>query len=678
MDNVLKNDLIFWSRLGFGYDPPLFDEDGHEVLFNDTLSEVAFHKRFYDKGIRTFSFIVSSGWVGNNRFDYTVTDKVLDAAVSVGPEVRLLPRVKLNPPVEWCAAHPEELFVYYDGPRKKEAIRRIVGTPEHDYIGYDAPDGYYMGNPKYNRPNKTGSVARQSFASEVWLADAKDALTRFIHHVEERYPGKILGYHIAYGTSGETLLWGRINSNFGDYGIVSTQKFAQYLKETYNMEAPLPAPAERYSQNQTLREFMRVDNKVSVCYDAFTSEVNARAAEELCKTVKTAAPGRFAGVFYGYLNAGNITYSGHTQIEQLLRSPYVDFFAAPKLYYRCAPGDSGGDMSVPQSINLQKLWVDECDVRTYLASKNDNLSFRADDIAQTKNAFLRELSKNLANDSGVWLMDLGGGWYDDDSTMEMVGQLQEINGTIRSRPAESAADVLILLDEDSILQTSISGKCFTGYCTDFICSTRKTGVLADTYRLSDIRRIDLSAYKTIVFAYTLKIDAKDIAYIRENSNAAFIFNYAAGCMTDGGFSLDNTQALTGFAVAEEKEPDRDYPSIRIVDAPQYLVNDERGNVAAKTVDGRLQILNTVPYLDVHTIRALYEMAGCHVYSPENTVLYGDQRFITVLSDGNAYEDTVYLSKNAKWKNLLTGETGSGDQIKLTLDPYGAAIFLLED
>ena len=444
------------------------------------------------------------------------------------------------------------------------------------------------------------------------------------------------------------------------------------------MEAPLPAPAERYSQNQTLREFMRVDNTVSVCYDAFTSEVNARAAEELCKTVKTAAPGRFAGVFYGYLNAGNITYSGHTQIEQLLRSPYVDFFAAPKLYYRCAPGDSGGDMSVPQSINLQKLWVDECDVRTYLASKNDNLSFRADDVAQTKNAFLRELSKNLANDSGVWLMDLGGGWYDDDSTMEMVGQLQEINGTIRSRPAASAADVLILLDEDSILQTSISGKCFTGYCTDFICSTRKTGVLADTYRLSDIRRIDLSQYKAIVFAYTLKIDAKDIAYIRENSNAAFIFNYAAGCMKDGVFLLDNTQALTGFAVAEEKKSDRDYPSIHIVNAPQYLLDDERGNAAAKTVEGRLQVLNTVPYLDVHTIRALYEMADCHIYSPENIVLYGDQRFITVLSDGNAYEDTVHLSKNAKWKNLLTGETGCGDQIKLTLDPYGAAIFLLED
>ncbi len=677
MDNILRNNLIFWSRLGFGYDPPLFDEDGKEVLFNESLSELNYHKRFYEKGVKLHSFIVSSGWVGNNKFDYTVTDRVMDAAASIGDDVKLLPRVKLNPPVEWCKENPEELFVYYDGPRDKDEIQSVVGTAEHDYIGYDAPDGYYMGNPKFNRPNRTGSVARQSFTSEKWLKDAKDALVRFIKHVEKRYPGKILGYHVAYGTSGETILWGRIDANYGDYGIDCTKKFDSYLKENYNFSSPLPAPDERYLKKDTLKDFLRVENKTSVYFDEFTSKVNARATEEFCKTVKEVSPNSVTGVFYGYLMVDNIVYTGHTDIDTLVNSPYVDFFAAPKAYYRCTPGDSGGDLSVPQSINLKKTWVDECDVRTHLAQKSDDSTWLANDIVQTKNAILRELSKNLSHDSGLWLMDLGGGWYDDDDMMEFVGEVSKINELVRKRPLKSASDVLVLIDENSIAQAGVSEHCFTGYCSDFICNTKKTGVLVDTFRLSDIRKIDLSNYKAIVFGYTLKINPEDIEYIKANSDAAFVFNYAAGCISEGNFSLSNTEKLTGFEL-EESGTVYDFPNIKIVNHSNLLLENEYGNVASKMIDGRVCVMNTVPYIDVHTLRKIYELAGCHIYSPENTVVYGDKRFVTVLSDGKEYDDFINLTKPSKWENLLTGETGFSDKVKLTLKPFEAAMLLLDN
>ena len=677
MGNILRDKIIFWSRLGFGYDPPMFDENGQPVLFDENLTELKYHKMFYDKGVRIHSFIVNSGWVGVDKYDYTVTDKVMDAAASIGDDVLLIPRVKLNPPVDWCEKYPEELFVYYGGPETKDDIKSMVGTQKHDYLGYEAPNGYYMGNPKYNRPNVGGMVSRQSFSSVVWLNDAKKAMQMFVRHVEEKYPNKILGYHIAYGVSGETILWGRDSHRYGDYGINHTKKFKSYLKENYNLDALIPSVFERYENNGTLKDFLRIDNEVSVYYDDYTSKINAYDAEELCKAVKEVSPNALTGVFYGYLMVHNIVYSGHTELEKLLKSPYVDFFASPKSYYRCAPGDSGGELSVPQSVNLEKIWVDECDVRTHLAQKTDDASWLSEGFVQTKNALLRELSKNLSHNSGLWLMDLGGGWYNDEEMMNLVDELNKINETVRKRPCESKSDVLVLFDEKSILQAGVSRTCFRGYCKDFIWNTKKAGVLVDIFRKSDVKKIDLSKYKAIVFAYTFELNDEEMEYIKKNSSAVFIFNYASGCLKNGKFSLENTEKTTGFKIADKGIVSYDFPEIEIENADDIICENKDGKAVKKNVCGRLHIMNSVPYLDVHTIREFYKLSGCHIYSPENTIIYGDNRFITVLSDGKEYDDFICFTENKKWKNVLTGETGEGTKAKIKLKPYEAVMLIFK-
>lgn len=65
-----------------------------------------------------------------------------------------------------------------------------------------------------------GLIARQSFASKKWLADATVVLEKLIDRLERgKYGDRILGYHIAYGASGECVFWGRISERYGDYGI---------------------------------------------------------------------------------------------------------------------------------------------------------------------------------------------------------------------------------------------------------------------------------------------------------------------------------------------------------------------------------------------------------------------------------------------------------------------------
>lgn len=677
MGNILRDKTIFWSRLGFGYDPPLLDEEGLPVLFNDTLSELNYHKMFYDKGIKLHSFLVNSGWIGIDKYDYTITDKVMDAAASIGDDILLIPRIKLNPPLDWCKKYPEELFVY-DAPKNAEEIKNMVDTPKHDILGYEAPNGYYMGAPEYKRPNVGGEISLQSFSSDVWLKDAKEALKRFIEHVEARYSNKILGYHVAYGVSGETILWGRESHRYGDYGINHIKKFKAYLKDTYHIDADIPTPDERYKKHNTIEEFLRVNNNVSVYFDEFTAKVNAHAAEELCKTVKEVNPERLSGIFYGYLVVHNVVYTGHTEIDYLLNSPYVDFFAAPKSYYRCSPGDSGGEISIPQSINLKKVWVDECDVRTHLTQKADKQSdWLSDDVKQTKNALIRELSKNVSHNSGLWFMDLGGGWYNDPAMMDIVEELNSINEFLRQREPKSASDILVLIDERSILQAGVSEACFRAYCKDFVWNAKKAGVLIDIFRLSDVKSIDLSQYKAIVFGYTYIIDDETFDYIKKNSTASFIFNYAAGAINNGTFSLSNTEKISGFKLRDKGVTQYDFPNIEIVSHEDVIFENDEGKVCVKNVDGRTHIMNAIPFLDIHTIRKLLAISGCHFYSSENTIIYGDERFITVLSDGKAYNDYVYLKAPKKWHNVLTGEKGEGDKMKLTLQPFESALFILE-
>lgn len=69
---------------------------------------------------------------------------------------------------------------------------------------------------KANRANVGGLIVNQSFALQKWLQEAEEAFRRFIRHIKKGpYTNRILGYHIGYGLSGETILWGRISTSLG-------------------------------------------------------------------------------------------------------------------------------------------------------------------------------------------------------------------------------------------------------------------------------------------------------------------------------------------------------------------------------------------------------------------------------------------------------------------------------
>ena len=198
--NKFRQEAFFWSRLGFCFDPPMMDSRRKQVIFSrDFDSYRKIHDEFRDAGIKYHTTILSSGWIGANKFDYTLTDEILDALLRDNPDVYYMPRVKLNAPPDWCRENPEDTFVYFRGPRDAEGIRALACTDEQDWFGMKQ-GGYPVNGGKndFERPDHTNmgsSIALQSFSSEKWRRDASDALRRLMDHIDQTpYKDQIIGY----------------------------------------------------------------------------------------------------------------------------------------------------------------------------------------------------------------------------------------------------------------------------------------------------------------------------------------------------------------------------------------------------------------------------------------------------------------------------------------------------
>ena len=682
MLKFLKNNPVFWSRLGFSYDPPRRGKDGKPIVFTPDLTEdSSFHRDFTKAGVKIHTNILHLGWMGVDDYDYSVTDAVLEE-IFKNDNVYYIPRIKLNVPVDWCRENPEDIFVYWEGPRGAEEIRSLVDTPKHDWFGYTAPKGYYKaGDYIDDRPNVGGTVSRQSFSSEKWLRDAGEALRRLVDRLENgKYADRIIGYHIAFGVSGEAILWGRADYHYGDYGIKNTENFYAWAEKKYgskeallkawDADLTLPSPDERYSRFDKTEEFLRGDRigRVSRDMDEFTSHSCASAIEHFSRIIKEFAPDKLIGAFYGYfMHTDNPNYAGHLELQRLLDGDLVDFFAAPKIYHRCGPGEPGGEMCPVQSVNLKKLWVDEADNRTHLAS-DDVPAWLCRDMDDTRWVMWRELSKNISHDSGFWWMDLGGRWFKSPEIMKEITHMLDVSSYLRTLPHKSPADALILVDEKCIYSMGISKDLRLGFMEDFVCEVRKSGIIADVYRLSDIRSLDLSRYKLIVFAYTFEVSEEDRKYLDEHisKDAVLSYHWAAGAIKDGKVTLENVNDFTGFNVFEGKRDKYDFPKLCVKNAEAF---SDKGYINGK------RILFTEPFITHSEIRRMGEMAGCRLCVDSGLILYADNRITGVFSK-EKLTGSVKLSGKTTWREEFSGKVfEETDEISLEQFNSNIAVFI---
>ena len=583
------------------------------------------------------------------------------------------------------------------GPREKEAIRALVGTPKHDLLGYQSPRGYYTaGGWQDDRPNVGGVIGNQSFSSQKWLRDAGEALRRLIRRIEDGpYGNRVPAYHIAYGASGESCLWGRCNvHDNADYGITNRKAFFDWgmkkygsleaLREAWHQpflareNAEVPPPSHKEGAIRNMNEFMRSAPEDRICtdYDLFMSDVNMDAMEHFGKIVKKETNGKPVGAFYGYfLEVARSTYTGYNGIERFMKSPWVDFIAAPKR-------EGGGEMSVAQSINRSKLWMDELDNRTFLAN-GVGIEYKSSGLEETKAIMWREAAKNLSHGSSFWWMDLGGGWYDSPDLLAEIARIEKTSAKIRGRKRES------------------------------ISSMNRVGAPYDLYRMNDLETLDLTPYKLILFLNPFRVQSGQWKRIsaRFPENVTLLWNYAPGMILDDVCKAENIGIFTGFEVAERAN--NPYLPLKTAGALQgtsdlvwapHIADDvcpvadncpvfeitgpaavkplafyENGGIAAGEMTREKQriIYTAVPLFKTEHLRKLMEQSQCKCLAPVNTLVYGDSRFIAVFAWAECH--FMFSLPPAKWREAVSGNCREGgSRINVKLKANEIKLWIRED
>ncbi len=639
---ILKEEGIFWSRLGFGIDPPCFDGEGRNILHEPPEEYFRYHRDMAAAGVKVHTCIVPSGWVDSGTYDFTTAEEIVGRLMAENPEIWFLPRIKVNPPAAWMKRHPSEVCVLADGLSDEAEIAGLVGTEKQDLIG---------------KPEAGHLISNQSLSSEAWRSEAKEYLRRLIGLLERKsYSGRIIGYHIGYGRCGETHIWDT------DFGISEKRHFyefglrkygsAEVLREKWKMASddpdcvPIPGKDARRARTGGLEEFFHAGDRYVpyVDYNLYKKENSAAVLEDFAKLVKEMT-GKAVGFFHGYVMTDLASAHGHTDLEPVLGSPYVDFLCAPKSYYRNSLGEPGGSYAPPLSVNLKKLWIDENDCR----NEGDADAFIR--------VLWREFAKDLSADTPFWWMDLLGGWYDDERVRSAVSEMLAVKRRLPAR-RDSIAEILLVTDEDTALYTMQDHRFYTRIIQETQAQTALSGMPYDVYRLRDLGSIRLDRYRVIVFLNCFEIpeETGDLFWKGIRKGAAVIFQYACGIQS-GGFSLENVEKTTGFRLKERPER-RSMPYLEVVktgnvrpvcsfreaaaserENPFFALDDIPETDAAAVAeltreDGGTSVMAAVPVLTAGYIRNIALAAGCRDWAPYDTVVYGDSRFLGIFAHGD--------------------------------------------
>ncbi len=688
----LKENPIFWSRLGGEWCPPLFDPQG-KPYYGKTEEKIQtcqrYHRDFAAAGVHIHSISLDRGWPAENTYDYRVADLQLQQLFEADPDGYVLPRIKLDVPIDWCRNHPEEVFVYANGKGlSTPEIAALVETPAQNYWHYKVPE-WYEKYEDFQGEEKPYLIDMQSLSSTRWLADAGVAVEKLIEHLENGpYADRIAGYHLAFGHCGECMQWhmgewikGAAADflHYGDFGIAHLQRFYDYGIEKYGSRealgaawqqpditrdtVELPLPKERYAEGNTLQSYFRGREKdVLLCdFDDFMSNNVTDAIWHFAATAKkhTKKP---VGFFYSYfLFATNTQYEGNAQMDRVLACPHVDFLASPTAYHFRAAGSASLEMTVVQSVNREKVYMEETDTRTYLVAQAMADAKSRDcnhTMEETRFSLWRGLCKNIVHGSGFWWMDLGGGWFDAPDILAEIAALTKAHDALRGGEHKSAADVLVVMDDKGMEHTQCNRFFTHSFLRNFVLTTREAGVLCDMYLASDLDRIDLSRYRLVIFGTNYTLTKEKLASWNFRKDATLMFFNAVGILQNGVPALANVEALTGFALAEDYDEALKCPVLKITEGNDPLL-------CRKTVDGRTRVMCTDPRLPRATLREIAREAGCHIYTDEDTILFGDEDFLSVFAKGETHT-VLHLNGKKRCQDIRSGKLFEGTDIPLDL------------
>ena len=598
---------------------------------------------------------------GKSKLDIIKAQKQVRGVLDAHAKAKIVVRLHVNSPFWWNEENKDECTHYANG----ETDDRPYGAP------YNNEDG------DVDRP------LRASLASEKWKQESGAMTEMFCKEFANTPEGKkTIGIHVCGGIYGEWHYWGFID-NDPDTGPAMTKYFKKWLQKKYSNDKALQLAWKNDTMtfktasipDTTLRKnnlhgIFRDPEQEMWTIDYFTcqQEVVADDIEYFCKIVKENWPRNLiVGVFYGYFHMTFCRQAsgGHLCIEQISNSPYIDYISAPQSYYQPSRdlGGSGNSRGIIESAMINgKLWLDEMDNGYMQKIMFDGLQTRG--IMMPDPDYVPVLRRNaifpLMRGAGFWYYDFGPrnsrGWWDIPQYMENIAEEKKFMDEYLNKPFESAADVLVVWDQESFYYVKNS---WYPLCYDQLDAAaeeiRKCGAVSDHIYLFDLKKINMEQYKAIIFMNCHKIDSSMKILIKEKvaqNNRTLIWNYLPGYTDGKKLDIEFVKSITGINInfipykkipeMEIKQPaykhkweGEVFPMAIITDketeALGYLSGTENVLLAKKIFSQYTSIHSTLPLHGREVFMKLLDQAGCHIYNSTDDFTYANKQLILIHS-----------------------------------------------
>lgn len=573
-------------------------------------------------GARFVSFPVALPWPAPGKpVDWGVVDAACEQVLGANPDALLLPRIGLDAPAWWLAAHPDEAMHWDGGEHRPHAV---------------------VCSPLYRR-------------------EASERLAALVEHLEARFGERVAGYHPCGQNTGEWFYEDTWGPHLNGYAPADEAGFRRW---TGDPQAKVPSPEARRARPAG---FLRdpVAERAVLDFAAFQQAAMADWVCEMARTVKRACGGRKLTVFfYGYVFefaavGTGASVSGHYALRRALDCPQIDVLCSPISYWDRGLGESAPSMTAAESVALAgKLWLNEDDTRTHLTRERTFPGAKdgGDTLAQTQALVVRNVAQEATRNFATWWMDLGSsGWYNDPELWREMARFAAVDDALLAKPTPYRPPIAAVIDEESMVRLT-AGSHVVARPAVYEARTPlgRCGAPYGQYLQDDVAagKVDARLY-VMLSAWCL--DAGQRAKLRQAlMGKARVWCWAPGWQDGARTSLAAMAELTGFtlapttakALATPTEAGRRLGLTRPLGVdraitPLFAATDVKPDetlatwpdgtaaIALRRLPDGLSVFVGAPGLTSELLRAVGKLAGVHFYTQTDANIYANGPFVAV-------------------------------------------------
>lgn len=541
-------------------------------------------RRFTEAGVNTVvcfpaNVLASTGepynnayppiWNGPDQYDFECLDRQVADKLAVNPKAKFIFFLDLNTPVWWC---------------------RLRGRA----------DSF----------NDLGRVA----ADPVWRRDTREYLQAVLRHLESKHAEVIIGYFLACG---KTIEWQDFNK--GEPDAIRLAAWRRWMMERGRPD-PIDIPPTSVRERVSHEPFRDpAEDALAVDYWRFSHALIADAILYFAAATQEVVEHRVPlGLCYGYImehGRNRLLYEGHLDFDRVFASPDLDWFISPGSYHDRQIGGASGFMVPISSIqHHNKGFLMSMDHRTPTARSVSALG-RAipghesgfTDEAACIAGLRREFSLRLISGISTYWFDLFGRWFEGDTIFEAIGQMRELWDRLAQPREESAAEVAVLVDAESMYYLDGRAEFYNELLSKQRYGLYRMGAPYDLFSFGDLATLDLSRYKLIVLPNLFVVDEPRRALLREKvctGGKTVLWGYSPGIIADGKYDPAHVERLTGIPW-------------------------EAKQLTERPMDGWRSIYSPQPNVPADVLRRLARKAGVHIYCEVEEPLYANRRLIAL-------------------------------------------------